>query len=241
MAAQARMTTAQPKRFVWTILRKALAWLLLIIGLYFLGTLIGAIIGVNNEWREPEQGIEIFVETNGVHTAIIVPKRSVIHDWSAFLPTSHLSDPSNTGDYLSFSWGHRQFYLETESWGDIQAGTVASILIGSDDTLMHIYHMRKPRDGDIARRLVISEGQYDRLVSVLTEKFAFNADGSRPDPIAGYGRNDIFYESNGRYTLINTCNTWTGDTLAAIGVRVGAWTPMAGGVMRWFPKEAAAN
>ena len=237
MAAQTRPLAMAAKKPALTVLRKMAAWVFLICGLYFAAALLGGIIGVNKDWREPRQGVEIFIETNGFHTAIIVPKRNRIHDWSAFLPASDLADPAYAGPYLSFSWGHRQFYLETETWGDISAATVASVLIGSDETLVHIYHQRRPQDGDIARKLIISDAQYEKLVALLEEKFAFNADGSRPEPVPGYGVNDIFYISNGRYTLINTCNTWTGETLAEIGVRVGAWTPMAGSVMRWFPKE----
>ena len=49
----------------------------------------------------------------------------------------------------------------------------------------------------------------------------------------GYASYDTFYEARGRYTMANTCNQWTSDTLAAAGVRTGRWTPFAGGVMKW--------
>ncbi len=238
MASQTRTINISAWRKLARGFGKLSAWTMLLTGLYFLACLFGSMIGVNAQWREPAQGVRIFVETNGIHTAIIVPKRTRVYDWSAFLPASHLPDPAYAGEYLSFSWGHRQFYLETETWSDIKAAAIGSALIGSDQTLVHIYHQSLPQEGDIARGVTITEAQYAELVDLLNAKFAFNADGTRPPPIAGYGKSDVFYEAKGRYTLVNTCNTWTGDTLSAIGIRMGAWTPMAGGVMRWFPAPA---
>jgi hypothetical protein len=53
------------------------------------------------------------------------------------------------------------------------------------------------------------------------------------DPEAGY------FDSLGRYTIFNTCNTWVGNRLAAAGVKVGRWTPLAGGVMKWVPEPGS--
>ena len=39
---------------------------------------------------------------------------------------------------------------------------------------------------------------------------------------------------NHHYNALNTCNTWTGSVLKKAGVRIGMWTPLPGGVMRWF-------
>ena len=55
----------------------------------------------------------------------------------------------------------------------------------------------------------------------------------------GYGPQDVFYDAPGTYTVANTCNQWTSDTLAAAGVRTGWWTPFAGGVMKWVPNPEA--
>ena len=51
---------------------------------------------------------------------------------------------------------------------------------------------------------------------------------------AAYGPDNLFYDSYGHYSAIQTCNNWTGDILRNAGVRIGIWTPMPGGVMRWF-------
>ncbi|MEJ8631383.1 DUF2459 domain-containing protein [Sphingomonas sp. I4] len=38
----------------------------------------------------------------------------------------------------------------------------------------------------------------------------------------------------GRYSAAHTCNNWTGNALAAAGVRMGWWTPFPWTVMRWL-------
>jgi hypothetical protein len=47
----------------------------------------------------------------------------------------------------------------------------------------------------------------------------------------GYGPDDIFYEANGGYSFILTCNEWTGRALRQAGVRTGLWTPLNQSIM----------
>ena len=51
----------------------------------------------------------------------------------------------------------------------------------------------------------------------------------------GYNSNDAFYEANGGYSAIMTCNEWTGRALRAAGVRMGLWTPIEQSVMWRLP------
>ena len=56
-------------------MRAIIGWPLLLVGAYFIGALVGSFIPSNSDWREPDRGIPIFVETNGVHVSLIVPMR----------------------------------------------------------------------------------------------------------------------------------------------------------------------
>lgn len=47
----------------------------------------------------------------------------------------------------------------------------------------------------------------------------------------GYGLADTFYAAKGTYSLLYTCNNWTGDALKAAGVRTGWWTPFPMGLL----------
>ena len=69
---------------------RAAAWaaaaLALVIALFALAAWIGSSIPRNGDWREPENGVEILVETNGVHTALILPLTTMDKDWRADFP-----------------------------------------------------------------------------------------------------------------------------------------------------------
>jgi hypothetical protein len=41
----------------------------------------------------------------------------------------------------------------------------------------------------------------------------------------------MFYEANGGYSLVLTCNEWTGRALRESGVRTGLWTPLSQSIM----------
>jgi uncharacterized protein (TIGR02117 family) len=213
-------------------------WLLLIIGLAFLTGEIGGLIGTNREWRAPDDGVTIYVETNGFHTGFVLPAQAEGIDWHAVFPPTDVSDmryhATGATDHVAISWGERDFYLGTPEWRDIDPATMLRAATGSDATLIHVYHMRRPAEGRHARRLVISHDAYRRLSARLMQSVSV-PEGGPLQPIAGYGGDDAFYAGRGRYSLVNSCNVWTGDHLRSIGVRIGAWTPAEHHVMRWFP------
>lgn len=220
--------------------RHIFGWLLLLAGLAFVAGEVGGIWGTNAGWRAPDSGITIYVETNGVHTGFILPAQAAGVDWHAVFPPAHVSDPryraSGATDHIAISWGERDFYLATPRWQDIDLALVARAAVGSDTTLVHIYHMTHPAEGRYARRLVISHAAYRHLATRLMQDIALPP-GALPRPIPGYGGDDVFYRGRGRYSLVRSCNVWTGDHLRAIGVRIGAWTPAEHHVMRWFPLQ----
>lgn len=197
---------------------------------YAVAGLIGGSIPSNRDWRAPAQGVHIFVESNGVHTGIIVPKVAAGVDWRGVARAADLRDPRyGAFDHLAFGWGEKTFYLETPTWADVKLRTVVASAVGSDRTLMHVEHLPLPRSGDGAREIVVTPAQYRRLAAYI--RASFRAGGARYRGYSGY---DAFYEANGRYDAVRTCNSWTGDALRFAGVRVGAWTPFPVTVMGWF-------
>lgn len=191
-------------------LRLAAIALLAPTGAFLASAAILGNIPVNADWREPAEGITIFVQSNGVHTGIVLPDGP--HRWRAF------------------GWGDRTFYLNTPDWRDMRPGTVIAALTGSGDTVVHV-----DRLGDFAadanwRPLRLRPDEYSRLRAYVADTLL---PGGKPIP--GYGPDDTFYPARGRYHLFNTCNVWVGHGLAAAGVRTGRWTPFASDVMRWVP------
>jgi uncharacterized protein (TIGR02117 family) len=175
--------------------------------------------------------ITIFVESSVIHTAIIVPKQAAGVDWRNRAPPQDLRDPRYAGfPFLAIGWGEAGFFRETPHWRDVKPGTIVHAALGSDRTLIHVDHLPLPRaNGRDVKAIRLSPQAYRKLVGFI------QAHWKRGGPhYAGYDVYDAFYDANGRYSAAHTCNNWTGDALAAAGVRMGWWTPFPWTVMRWL-------
>jgi len=203
------------------LLAPPLAWLAAMV-------LLG-LLPANAGWREAEEGVTVFVNTNGVHTGIGLPVVSEEMDWRPMVPAAHLREPI-AADYVFIGYGHRAFYLETESWADLSPALALDAAIGQGATLIHVDHVQGPGEGPEQRALTLSREEYRRLVAFVRARFTLDAGGRTiPLPGRGYGPHDMFYEAEGGYSLWLTCNEWTGRALRAAGVRMGFWTPLEQG------------
>ena len=206
------------------------------IALFLLAAWIGSSIPRNGDWSEPGShdsgAVEIMVETNGVHTALVLPLVTPERDWRGVFPVTDIARPDRPYTHVSISWGERQVFLETPTWWDLKASTVLRIAGVGGEGLLHVAWYVRPAPAVDIRPLRLTRSEYRRLVAAIDRALP------RGDWVAhpGYGGYDTFYEAPGRYTVRNTCNQWTSDTLAAAGVKTGWWTPFAGGVMRWVPE-----
>lgn len=197
----------------------------------------GGVIPTNLGWTPPVAGVRILIESNGVHTDLVLPKVAAGVDWRDLLPGADLADPRYAGfDHVAIGWGERTFYVETPTWADVKPLTVLRAALGSDHTVLHVEHIAMPQAADDARVVTLRPEEYRRLAAFVRASFAAQPAWHR----TGYGRNDAFYAANGRYSAIMTCNAWTGAALRAAGVRIGAWTPFSVTVLGWFAPGAVA-
>lgn len=175
----------------------------------------------------------LFVETNGVHVSIIVPIASNIADLSDIIRPRDLTNPNLRGTHAMIGWGHAGVYRNAPTWAEVRPTDIASAIIGSDNTLLHVYHLDNPQPQSHRAMFKVSPAQYQSIVTDIRGSFALTASGESVAHPA-YGPDNIFYEANGRYSSVRTCNEWTGSILRKSGVKMGVWTPLPGGVMRWF-------
>jgi uncharacterized protein (TIGR02117 family) len=176
--------------------------------------------------------VEIMVETNGVHTAIVMPLTTPQKDWRLDFPASDVAAPTRPYTHIAISWGERDVFLNTPTWADISPLTVLRIATTGGRGLLHVSHYVRPAPEKTIRPLRISPADYARLVSQIEARLTPHESRRRYN---GYGDDDAFYDAPGTYTPIMTCNQWTSDVLGDAGIRTGWWTPFAGGVMKWVP------
>lgn len=220
------------------ILLRAVAAFTAIPLLYLAAALLLGLIPANWQWREAEQGVVVFVTTNGVHTGIAMPLHNDLMDWRPYVPAEHLRVPA-TGNYIVVGYGHRDFYLNTPSWAELSLSTAINASLGLGSTLLHVDHIQDPRKNQWRRALTLTPDEYRRLTRYVRERFRLDEAGRTiPVPGRGYGDNDAFYEAQGGYSAILTCNEWTGRALRAAGVRTGLWTPFEQSVMWRLPSAS---
>ena len=200
---------------------------------WFLFALILGAIPANAGWREAERGVTIFLRTNGVHTWIVMPKVNEAADWRPYAPPEHLADPRyGAASHIAVGYGNRDFYLNTPTWSDLSLPTAFAAFFGSGPTLLHVEHTHDPRPAADQRPIVLRPEEYRRLVGFVSARFQLDGQG-RTLPLIGrgYGPADMFFEANGGYSFVMTCNEWTGRALRRAGVRTGLWTPLEQSIM----------
>ncbi len=218
------------------IIGKALGVVAGLILFYFGAGVAGSLIPANADWKQPDDGVTIFVRTNGVHTWLVVPKQAAGVDWGPIADPSHIRDARfGHGDYLAIGFGNRDFYLNTPTWWELRPSTAFAAAFGRGPALMHVQHVWNPRADADQHAIRLGREAYLRLAAHMRQSFVLDAAGEgRPLIGRGYVRSDVFYEAQGRYDGRRTCNEWTGEALRAAGVKVGVWTPFSQSIMWRF-------
>lgn len=217
-----------------------LAGIALALGLFALAGWVGSSLPRNPDWREPARGVTIMVESNGFHTGIVMPLVTPHKDWRATFPEAAKAHGGKT-THIAVGWGEREVFLDVETWLDLRPATVLRILTTGSQSVMRVSHYVRPAPGPHHRPLVLTAAQYARLARLVEAKLAPPGPDGRRQVLRGSYSDDAYYEARDRYTMRRTCNSWVGDVLAAAGVRMGWWTPFAGGVMKWIEMPEAGS
>jgi uncharacterized protein (TIGR02117 family) len=199
--------------------------------LYLAAALAGALVPVNADWREAEDGTIIYLRSNGVHTDIVMPARAQGLDWRPLLPESDFAAPPFEARWFGFGAGERRVYLDTPAWRDLTAATAFHALAGGERVL-HVDRTAEPGRDLVAIRLRPEE--YRRLWAAVRAEF----DGPpRRIDHPGYGDDDAFYRGRGRASAVQTCNQWVADKLRLAGVKTSLWAPFVEG-LTWRYRRA---
>ena len=210
---------------IFLLIKRCIKWLFfLIIG--YLAVLLVGLIPVNNDFEASENGIQIFIISNAVHADIILPIANSKMDWAEAFSDIEFEGDVLTTSHVAFGWGDRGFFLETETWDDFKLTTAANALLLPSRSCVHVSFTR-PEYFAEATPITISQDQYERLVDFIDSTFKRDEGGNRIQ-IEGYAYSttDAFFDSHGRYHLLNTCNSWVGRALKVAGVRVPWLSPM---------------
>ena len=207
--------------------------------LYLIAALLGALVPVNSSWREPGDGITVYLADNGVHVDLILPANVEGLDWRPLLPRSDFADVPADARWIAFGAGERRVYLDTPTWGDVTPRTLWAATTGGE-RVMHVEWTSDPSYA--AREIRVTPEQYRRLWAAIRAGFVLDRAG-RPIRIdhPGYGRQDAFYHGFGRASAIDTCNQWIATRLRLAGIKAPLWAPFTSGLTWRYRKADAAD
>lgn len=179
--------------------------------------------------------ITIYVQSNGVHTDVVLPTVTDQIDWRNFIDISAYPSDSPQ-DYVAIGWGDKGFFLETPTWAELKVSTALNAAFLPSPTAMHCMYMEQPVVSDSKRAIRIDKKAYLKMIKRI--KRTFSLKNGKVDLIAnkGYTPYDNFYEAHDSYHCFKTCNSWTNDVLKAGGVRTGVLALFPFGIMNPLEK-----
>ena len=182
---------------------------------------------------EGEKKHTIYVHSNGVHLDIVLKRE----DLNQLLLTQlNLAESSG---YVSLGWGDKGFYLHTPEWKDLKFTTAFNAMFLPSSTAMHVTEYSKKQKNWFLVK--IGEEQLEILNTYISESFSVERNAILKIENPGNYKNDNFYEANGSYHLVKTCNIWVSNALKRIGVKTSFWSPFDWGVLHFLKKEDKHN
>jgi uncharacterized protein (TIGR02117 family) len=177
--------------------------------------------------KNSNQNQIIYLIYNDMHSDIVLELNATNTDWKKYL--SPLLQYKN--GYLSFGWGDKETYINTPTWNELSISTTLKALFVNTPSLMHVSHISDINDYQAIKKIHISKEQLTALEKNILKSFDLNADKN----YKAYSHDDLFYPSNYKYNLFNTCNTWTGETLREANISMSYWTPLSQNVIDSLP------
>lgn len=207
-----------------------------IIVLYGLMAYLLPFIEVSAKDDGEKKEIPIYIYTNGVHTDIVMPVRNDMQDWSTKIPFANTKSKKTDYNYIGVGWGDKGFYLDTPTWADLKFSTAFKAAFWLGESAMHCTYYKTMKEADDCKIIMISRSQYKDLTKFVEDKFDKDQNGNfiLIPTNAVYSDNDAFYDAQGKYSFLYTCNTWSNNALKAAGQKAAFWTPTDSGIFQHY-------
>ena len=210
-------------RIIWRTLLGIIAFF----AFYFLFTFLLTIIPSNRNFKPAPDGVDLYIISNGVHTDICFAVEDANLDWSQLVGFNNFKTSSSQIKYLSIGWGDKGFYFDTPTWADLSAKTALTAAFLPSPTAMHISALRsRPQVGEMIRHTKVTKEQLRKMENYIKKTLQIKNEKALLIDCCRYeGYDDNFYEANGSYHMLRTCNVWANQTLKTGGVRTATWAP----------------
>jgi len=208
---------------------KLIITIILIPVLYILASLVLTLIPINSDPDNSDKKKSIYLNSNGVHLNIIIPRDQIDTNLLAGLKYD------GNDQYFSFGWGDKHFYLETPTWGDLTVKNAFRALFMKSPTLIHLTKYSKTRKDWV--EIKVDQNQLDNINRYIDNSFYYDSHNKKGLlKNIGYTNNDDFYEALGSYSFYKTCNSWVNTGFKKSNVKACLWTPFEFGLLYMHKK-----
>lgn len=156
----------------------------------------------------------VYLVSNGWHSGFVVPAKEL----QSKIPA--LVERFGETPYLEIGWGDKGFYQAKE----ITTGITLKAIFWPSGSVVHVVAV--PDDiesffsGSDIEKLCLDEQGYQSLIQFISHSFARNKQEEVVSLKQGIYGDSQFYEGEGDYYMMNTCNSWTAKGLKSAGLDI---------------------
>jgi uncharacterized protein (TIGR02117 family) len=157
-----------------------------------------------------------YVGSTGWHTSIVVPRGQIP---TGTFPRGITERTFSAFPYLEIGWGDREFYTAPKP--NVAMALHAAFLPGP--SVLHVVGLKPPVERALPWNALVrvpcTRTEFASLCRALGATFERDTSGRARCLGQGlYGETSRFYQALGRYSLLNTCDTWTARMMRAGGL-----------------------
>ncbi|WP_299315062.1 DUF2459 domain-containing protein [uncultured Aquimarina sp.] len=194
---------------------------------YFIAALFCSYIPVTPKTSKTEQNKSVYLATNGIHLEVIIQKTEMDP-----LLLNGLRHNQKT-QFLSFGWGDKTYYTKAAKSLDFTNINRFQAALLNSPSLLHVTRYNAIQHHWTEIKITMS--QLTKLQTYINESFKTNSKNNKAIvPDISYGNMDNFYEANGSYNCLNTCNTWVNTGFKQSDLQACLWTPFDFGLLHIY-------
>ena len=154
---------------------------------------------------------KVYVVRQGLHTGFVLPANTV----QSRFPQVYADVEGSP--FIEFGWGDTDYYQSDE----VTFGMTVKALFWPTHPVVRVVAIPERPDVHFTDNelevLCFDQEQYSLLVAFISQSFLRNDEGHVIKTMDSADGNSQFYKAEGRYSVWNTCNTWTAKGLKSTG------------------------
>ncbi len=178
----------------------------------------------------------IHVVSHGWHTGVVIKKDDllrVLPELIYFFPHSKKKDTFYSEDFIEIGWGDKDFYRSNQ----VTTKITLKAMFMAQGSIMHLVDVTDEPEvffaQSIVKKIELAPLSYERLLSYINISLQRDHQNQLIHLGPGIYGHSQFFESNGTYSLLNTCNKWTAKALQSGGIKISPTFKLtSGSVMR---------